>query len=55
MRSGAAHREALTEVKRRTEDDQVERLMQALFAKVHAQLQAKAKHAKAARAKEAKT
>ncbi len=57
----AAHREAhsrgeaVTEVKRRTDDDQVERLMEALFAKVHAQMQAKAKHAKAARAKEAKS
>jgi chromosome partitioning protein len=57
----AAHREAhsrgeaVTEGKRRTPDDQVERLMEALFAKVHAQMQAKAKHAKAARAKEAKS
>ena len=57
----AAHREAhnrgqaVTEVKRRTDDDQVERLMEALFAKVHAQMQAKVKHAKPARAKEAKS
>ena len=57
----AAHREAhnrgeaLTEAKRRTQDDQVERLMEALFEKVHAQLLAKTRHAKAARAKEAKT
>jgi chromosome partitioning protein len=56
----AAHREAhnrgeaLTEVKRRTEDDQVERLMEALFAKVHARCR-RAKHAKSARAKEAKS
>ena len=56
----AAHREAhsrgeaLTEGKRRTDDDQVERLMEALFAKVHVQMQAKVKHAKSARAKEAK-
>ena len=57
----AAHREAhsrgeaITEAKRSTADEQVERLMEALFAKVHTQLQVKAKHAKAARAKEAKT
>lgn len=56
----AAHREAhsrgeaVTEIKRQAQDDQVERLMEALFAKVHMQMQAKAKHAKAARAKEAK-
>jgi chromosome partitioning protein len=55
----AAHREAhnrgeaLTEANRA--DDQVERVMEALFAKVHAQMQAKVKHAKSARAKEAKS
>jgi chromosome partitioning protein len=48
----AAHREAhnrgeaLTEAKRRADDDRVERLMEALFAKVHAVMQAKARHAK---------
>jgi chromosome partitioning protein len=53
----AAHREAhnrgeaVTELKRRADDDQVERLMEALFAKIHAQMQAKAK---TARAKEGK-
>ena len=57
----AAHREAhnrgeaLTEAKRRAKNDQVERLMEALFEKVHAQLLEKTRHAKAARAKEAKT
>jgi chromosome partitioning protein len=56
----AAHREAhnrgeaLTEAKRRTKDDQVDRLMENLFEKVHAQLQTKTKQARAARAKEAK-
>jgi chromosome partitioning protein len=57
----AAHREAhnrgeaVTEVKRRKDDDHVERLMEALFGKIHAQMQAKARHAKvAARAKEQK-
>lgn len=45
--------EALTETKRRSQDDQVERLMEALFAKVHAQMLAKSKQAKGAeRAKE---
>jgi len=54
----AAHREAhnrgeaVTEVKRRKDDDQVERVMEALFGKIHAQMQAKAKRAKPARAKE---
>jgi chromosome partitioning protein len=56
----AAHREAhnrgeaVTEVKRRSGDDQVEHLMEALFGKIHAQMQAKAKQAKAAPAKEGK-
>jgi chromosome partitioning protein len=53
----AAHREAhgrgeaLTEVRRRA-DDPIDRLMEALFAKVHIQMQAKARHVKAARVRE---
>ena len=57
----AAYREAhnrgqaVTEAKRRPQDDQVERLIQALFNKVHALMLAKAKQAKApARTKETK-
>jgi len=47
--------QAVTEAKRRPQDDQVERLIQALFNKVHALMLVKAKQAKApARAKETK-
>lgn len=47
--------QAVTEAKRRPQDDQIERLIQALFNKVHALMLAKAKQTKApARAKETK-
>lgn len=56
----AAYREAhnrgqaVTEANRRSQDDQVERLIEALFDKVHALMLAKARQGKVARAKETK-
>lgn len=46
--------QALTEAKQRTQDDQVERLIEALFDKVHALMLAKMRQARAGHAKETK-